>query len=36
MNDLISKSILVGKEGLFGKRGCPGRCQGCGLWSEDG
>ena len=33
---LINMDILVGKNGLFSKRGCPGNCQHCGLWTEDG
>jgi hypothetical protein len=33
---LINMGILVGKDGLFSKRGCPGNCQHCNLWTEDG
>ena len=33
---LIDRNILVGKDGLFSKRGCPGNCQHCGLWTEEG
>ena len=33
---LIDANTLVGKDGLFGKRGCPGNCQYCGLWSKEG
>ena len=36
MNDLIYRSSLMGKDGLFTKRGCPGQCQHCNLWSEEG
>lgn len=35
-NDLISRSMLVGEEGLFTKRGCPGKCGCCSLWTKDG
>ena len=34
--ELINKALLVGKDGLFSKRGCPGNCQYCGLWSKEG
>ena len=33
---LIDANTLVGKDGLFSKRGCPGNCQHCGLWSAEG
>ena len=33
---LIDRNTLVGKDGLFSKRGCPGNCQHCGLWTENG
>ena len=33
---LIDRNTLVGKDGLFSKRGCPGNCQHCGLWTEEG
>ena len=33
---LIDRNTLIGKDGLFSKRGCPGNCQHCGLWTEDG
>lgn len=33
---LINANILVGKDGLFGQRGCTGNCQHCDLWTEDG
>lgn len=33
---LIDAEKLVGKEGLFGQRGCPGNCQHCGLWTNEG
>ena len=33
---LIDRNTLVGKDGLFSKRGCPGNCQHCNLWTEDG
>lgn len=33
---LIDANTLVGKDGLFSKRGCPGRCQYCNLWSKEG
>ena len=33
---LIDVNTLVGKDGLFSKRGCPGNCQHCGLWSAEG
>ena len=33
---LIDCNTLVGKDGLFSKRGCPGNCQHCGLWTEEG
>lgn len=33
---LIDTNTLVGKDGLFSKRGCPGNCQHCGLWSAEG
>ena len=33
---LINMDILVGKDGLFSKRGCPGNCQHCNLWTEEG
>jgi hypothetical protein len=36
MKKLIDKNILVGKDGLFNKRGCPGNCQRCNLWTEEG
>ena len=35
-NDFIARSILVGKNGLFSQRGCPGNCQYCRLWTEEG
>jgi hypothetical protein len=34
--ELINRDLLVGKDGLFAKRGCPGNCQYCGLWSKEG
>lgn len=34
--ELIDKYLLVGTDGLFSKRGCPGNCQHCGLWSDKG
>lgn len=34
--ELINRDLLVGKDGLFTKRGCPGNCQYCGLWSKEG
>ena len=34
--ELIDKYSLVGADGLFSKRGCPGNCQHCGLWSAEG
>ena len=33
---LVDINTLVGKDGLFTKRGCPGNCQHCGLWTEEG
>lgn len=33
---LIDANTLVGADGLFSKRGCPGRCQYCNLWSKEG
>ena len=33
---LIDKNTLVGSDGLFAKRRCPGNCQHCNLWSEEG
>lgn len=33
---LIDRNTLVGKDGLFSKRGCPGNCQHCNLWTEEG
>lgn len=35
-NDLIDRRTLVGKNGLFAQRRCPGNCQHCNLWSENG
>jgi hypothetical protein len=34
--ELINRDLLVGKDGLFTKQGCPGNCQYCGLWSKEG
>lgn len=34
--ELIDKYSLVGKDGLFSKRGCYGRCNRCNLWSAEG
>lgn len=34
--ELIDKYSLVGKYGLFSKRGCYGRCDRCKLWSAEG
>ena len=33
---LIDRNTLVGKDGLFSKRGCTGNCQHCNLWTEEG
>lgn len=33
---LVDKNTLVGRDGLFSKRGCPGNCQHCSLWTEEG
>lgn len=34
--ELIDKYSLVGADGLFSKRGCPGNCQHCHSWSAEG
>lgn len=33
---LIDANTLVGADGLFSVRGCPGNCSVCRLWSEEG
>lgn len=36
VNDLISRKALIGEYGLFAQRKCPGNCQYCNLWTEEG
>ena len=33
---LVDIDMLVGNDSLFAKRGCPGNCQHCNLWSKEG
>ncbi len=32
----VERGVLMGRDGLFAQRGCIGRCEYCGLWSEAG